>query len=68
MHRLIESALGVRLQIVKLLEYPTIRKLAASLNAPDGPEQAVSQADLAAERASKQRDALAKQRVKAKRG
>jgi non-ribosomal peptide synthase protein (TIGR01720 family) len=68
MHRLIESAFGVHLQIVKLLEYPTIRKLAAGLNGLDGPEQAASQADLAAERALKQRDAIAKQRVKAKRG
>ena len=31
MHRLIESAFGVHLQIVKLLEYPTIRTLAAHL-------------------------------------
>jgi hypothetical protein len=66
MHRLIENAFGVRLQIVKVLEYPTIRKLAASLNSLDGPEQGVRQAGLAAERALKQRAALAKQRVKSK--
>jgi amino acid adenylation domain-containing protein/non-ribosomal peptide synthase protein (TIGR01720 family) len=66
MHRLIESTFGVRLQIVKLLEHPTIRRLAANLNSSDGPEGAVRHAELAAERASKQRAALTKQRVKAK--
>jgi amino acid adenylation domain-containing protein/non-ribosomal peptide synthase protein (TIGR01720 family) len=68
MHRLIESAFGVDLQIVKLLKYPTIRTLAANLNSSDGPEQAVRRAELAAERAFKQRTALAKQRLKAKLG
>ena len=68
MHRLIESAFGVHLPIVKLLEYPTIRTLAANLNSSDGPEQAVRHAELAAERALKQRAALARQRVKAKLG
>jgi hypothetical protein len=68
MHRLIESVFGVRLQIVKLLEYPTIRTLAANLNSSAGPEAAVRHAELAAERALKQRAALAKQRVKAKLG
>ncbi len=62
MHRLIESSLGTRLQIVKLLEHPTIRKLAANLNAP---EQDILQAGEVAERAAKQRAALAKRRVKA---
>jgi non-ribosomal peptide synthase protein (TIGR01720 family) len=68
MHRLIESAFGVRLQIVKLLEYPTIRTFAASLNASNGPEQAARHAELAAERALKQRAAVAKQRAKVKLG
>jgi len=68
MHRLIESAFGVRLQIVKLLEYPTIRTFAASLNASNGPEPAVRHAELAAERALKQRAAVAKQRMKVKLG
>jgi len=68
MHRLVESAFGVRLQIVKLLEHPTIRKLAANLNSRDGVEQDVRQAELAAQRALKSRAALAKQRVKGRPG
>jgi hypothetical protein len=68
MHPLIESAFGVDLHIVKLLEYPTIRTLAAKLDSSDGPEQAVRRAELAAERAFNQRAALAKQRVKANLG
>jgi non-ribosomal peptide synthetase component F len=68
MHRLIESTFGMRLQIVKLLEYPTIRTLAVNLDSSDGPEAAVRHADLAAERALKQRAALAKHRAKAKLG
>jgi hypothetical protein len=65
MHRLIESTFEVRLQIVKLLEHPTIRKLAANLTTP---EQTLREVDGATERASKQRAALAKQRVKARLG
>jgi hypothetical protein len=68
MHRLIEEALGVRLQIVKLLQHPMIRTLAASLDAIDGAAQATQHGGLAAERALKQRAALAKQRTKAKLG
>jgi hypothetical protein len=68
MHRLIESAFGMDLQIVKLLKYPTIRTLAANLDSSDGPEQAVRRAELAAERAFKQRAAQTQQRVKARLG
>ena len=59
MHRLIENAFGVHLPIVKLLQYPTIRTLAAQLNSPMSPKQAARHAELAAERALKQRAALA---------
>ena len=68
MHRLIESAFSVHLQIVNLLEYPTIRTLAAHLDSSDDAEQAGRHAELAAERALKQRAAFAKQRTKAKLG
>jgi non-ribosomal peptide synthetase component F len=68
MHRLIESAFGAHVQIVKLLEYPTIRALAAFLNSSDDAEQAGRHAELAAERALKQRAAFAKQRTKARLG
>jgi len=68
MHRLIESAFGTHLQIVKLLEHPTIRALAAHLDSSDDAEQALHHAKLAAERALKQRAALAKQRIKIKLG
>ena len=34
MHRLIENAFGVRVPIVKLLQYPTIRALATQLGSP----------------------------------
>jgi len=68
MHRLIESAFGARLQIVKLLEHPTIRALAAHLDSSDDAGQAVRHAELAAERALKQRAAFARQRTKIKLG
>ncbi|HEV7443387.1 MAG TPA: condensation domain-containing protein [Steroidobacteraceae bacterium] len=68
MHRLIESAFGVHLQIVKLLEYPTIRTLAALLNSSDDAEQVGHHAELVTERALKQRAAFAQQRSKAKLG
>jgi hypothetical protein len=67
MHRLIESAFGAQ-PIVKLLEYPTIRTLAAHLSSSDSSDQTGRRAEHAAERASKQRAALAKQRTKAKQG
>ena len=68
MHRLIESAFGAHLQIVKLLEHPTIRALAAHLDSSDDAGQAVRHAELAAERALKQRAAFARQRTKIKLG
>ena len=64
MHRLVESAFERRLQIVKLLEFPTIRLLAAFLNSSDDAGQTDRHAEHAAERASKQRAAFAKQRAK----
>ena len=59
-------ALSACSQIVKLLEYPTIRTLAAHLNSSDGLEQGGRHAELTAERALKQRAAFARQRTKAK--
>jgi hypothetical protein len=67
MHRLVETAFGTQ-PIVKLLEHPTIRTLAAHLNSSNGPEQAEHRAELAAERALKQRAAFARQRAKVKLG
>jgi amino acid adenylation domain-containing protein/non-ribosomal peptide synthase protein (TIGR01720 family) len=67
MHRLVEKAFGVQ-PIVKLLEYPTIRTLAAHLSSSDGLEQGGRRAEQAAERALKQRAAFARQRTKAKLG
>jgi non-ribosomal peptide synthetase component F len=67
MHSLIESAFGVQ-PIVKLLEYPTIRTLAAHLNSSGGLEQGGGRAEQTAERALKQRAAFARQRTKAKQG
>jgi non-ribosomal peptide synthetase component F len=68
MHRLVERTFDIRLQIVKLLEHPTIRTLAANLSSSEGPEQTIRHAELAAERALMQRAGFARQRVKAKRG
>ncbi|QIP05504.1 non-ribosomal peptide synthetase [Bradyrhizobium symbiodeficiens] len=66
MHRLLESTFERRIQIVKLLELPTIRLLAAYLNSSDEVGQAGQHAEHAAERASRQRAAFAKQRAKAR--
>jgi acyl carrier protein len=65
MHSLIESAFGVQ-PIVKLLEYPTIRTLAAHLNSSGGLGQGGRRAEQTAERALKQRAAFARQRTKVK--
>ncbi len=68
MHKLIEEAFGVRVQIVKLLAHPTIRALAISLDGGDGTAFASQPAGEAADRAMKQRAALAKQRSRTKLG
>ena len=64
MHQLIENAFGVRVPIVKLLQYPTIRALATQLGSPSRQNLPARHSELAAERALKQRTALARQRVK----
>ncbi|MFT4115710.1 amino acid adenylation domain-containing protein [Bradyrhizobium sp.] len=66
MHRLVERDFDVRIQIVKLLEFPTIRSLAAFLSSSGDTGQVERQAEYAADRASKQRAAFAKQRARAR--
>jgi non-ribosomal peptide synthase protein (TIGR01720 family) len=62
-HRLIEENFGRNLPIVALLQFPTIRALATQLAAsPSGPGHAQRPGDAVANRARKQREALARQR------
>ena len=78
LHRRIEQEFDRKLSIVTLLQYPTIRTLAAHLGSTPvgtslaqaivGTSNAHRPAEAAAERARKQREALARQRDKANPG
>ena len=68
MHQMIEKEFSRKLPIVTLLQHPTIRTLAAHLGGAVGTPGATRPADAAAERARKQREALARQRTKVRPG
>jgi acyl carrier protein len=64
-HQLIEEDFGRKLPIVAVLQFPTIRALAAKLApAPSYPNDAPKPAGAVTERARKQREALARQRTR----